>query len=126
MGKYHKYVVTIAICILYVCRIILTNIHCYNIWDCLVYWKVRGPLVNMAPGQVFVPFHFNEQLINQLTQPLFCPKSGEPNYKQTAVQWHSEKVPQGTKVKEQEISGALSHEKVTEKSRKVEVKEKQA
>jgi len=45
--------------------------------------KVKDVVVkvtqNMAPGQVFVPFHFNEQLINQLTQPLFCPKSGEPN-----------------------------------------------
>jgi assimilatory nitrate reductase catalytic subunit len=90
--------------------------------------KVKDVVVkvtqNMAPGQVFVPFHFNEQLINQLTQPLFCPKSGEPNYKQTAVQLHSEKVPQGIKVKEQDIAGELSHEKVTEKSRKVEVKEK--
>ncbi len=79
---------------------------------------------NMAPGQVFVPFHFNEQLINTLTQPLFCPKSGEPNYKQTAVQLHSEKVPQGIKVKKRENSGSLTYEKVAEKSRKVEVKEK--
>jgi len=81
---------------------------------------------NMAPGQVFVPFHFNEQLVNQLTQPLFCPKSGEPNYKQTAVQLHSEKVPMGIKVKEQEIAGALAHEKVSKKSHKVKVTEKEA
>ncbi|MGB5965589.1 MAG: hypothetical protein WBF77_04810 [Sulfurimonadaceae bacterium] len=78
----------------------------------------------MAPGQLFVSFHFNTQLINQLTQPLFCPKSGEPNYKQTTVQLHSEKVPEGIKVKEQDIAGSFSHKKVTEKNRKVEVKEK--
>ncbi len=80
---------------------------------------------NMAPGQVFVPFHFNEQLINQLTQPLFCPKSGEPNYKQTAVQLHSKKVPEGIKVKKQETAGSLTNEKVVEKSREIEVKVKQ-
>ncbi len=91
--------------------------------------KVKDVVVkvtqNMAPGQVFVPFHFNTQLINQLTQPLFCPKSGEPNYKQTAVQLHSEKVPQGIKVKEQEISGEITHEHVIQKYKKVESKEKQ-
>ena len=81
---------------------------------------------NMAPGQVFVPFHFNTQLINQLTQPLFCPKSGEPNYKQTAVQLHSQKVPAGIKVQDQEISGALAHENVLDSSQKLKVKEKKA
>ena len=33
----------------------------------------------------FVPFHFAEQCVNQLTLPAFCPKSREPNYKQCAV-----------------------------------------
>lgn len=89
--------------------------------------KVKDVVVkvtqNMAPGQVFVPFHFNEQLINQLTQPLFCPKSGEPNYKQTAVQLHSEKVPEGIKVKKHESAGSLTYEKAVEMNRKIEVKE---
>ncbi len=67
----------------------------------------------MAPGQVFVPFHFNTQLVNQLTQASFCPKSGEPNYKQTAIQLHSEKVPSGIIMKEDVISGAIVHNKST-------------
>lgn len=46
-------------------------------------------------GHVFVPFHYNEQLINLLTIPEFDPKSFEPNYKQCAVQLHSEAVPEG-------------------------------
>ncbi len=66
----------------------------------------------MAPGSVFVPFHFNTQLVNILTQPEFDPISGEPNYKQTAVQLHSMKVPQGIKLKQRELSGALAHESV--------------
>jgi assimilatory nitrate reductase catalytic subunit len=65
----------------------------------------------VAPGSVFVPFHFNTQLINTLTQPLFCPKSGEPNFKQTAVQLHSAKVPEGITMKETVHSGELSHQK---------------
>lgn len=44
-------------------------------------------------GQIFIPFHFNEQLVNTLTQSEFCPISGQPNYKQTAVQLHSAKYP---------------------------------
>jgi assimilatory nitrate reductase catalytic subunit len=63
-------------------------------------------------GDVFVPFHFNTQLINTLTPSLFCPKSGEPNYKQTAVQLHSVKVPQGIVMTSPEISGELSHERI--------------
>jgi assimilatory nitrate reductase catalytic subunit len=60
----------------------------------------------VAPGQVFVPFHFSKQLINTLTQSLFDPISGEPNYKQTAVQLHSEACPDGVKM-EVPIAGAL-------------------
>lgn len=65
-------------------------------------------------GDVFVPFHFNTQLINQLTASSFCPKSGEPNYKQTAVQLHSQKVPQGIVIKSSEISGEIGYEKITQ------------
>ena len=68
----------------------------------------------VAPGNVFVPFHFNEQLINTLTSSTFCPKSGEPNYKQTAIQLHSEKVPEGLRLSEKEITGILEHQKVEE------------
>lgn len=62
-------------------------------------------------GNVFVPFHFNTQLINTLTPSLFCPKSGEPNFKQTAVQLHSEKVPEGIKMKSPKISGEITLQK---------------
>jgi assimilatory nitrate reductase catalytic subunit len=60
-------------------------------------------------GNIFVPFHFNAQLINTLTQSLFDPISFEPNFKQTAVQLHSQKVPEGVKFPETKISGELSH-----------------
>jgi assimilatory nitrate reductase catalytic subunit len=39
----------------------------------------------VAPGQVFLPFHFSEWNANQLTQSAFDPISREPNYKQCAV-----------------------------------------
>jgi assimilatory nitrate reductase catalytic subunit len=39
----------------------------------------------VAPGQVFMPFHFVENNANQLTQSAFDPISREPNYKQCAV-----------------------------------------
>ena len=39
----------------------------------------------IAPGQVFVPFHYPEANANQLTQAAFDPISREPNYKQSAV-----------------------------------------
>ncbi|SFV52370.1 Assimilatory nitrate reductase large subunit [hydrothermal vent metagenome] len=64
---------------------------------------------SVRPGTVFVPFHFNTQLVNTLTNESFCPKSGEPNFKQTAIQLHSQAVPEGLKMEEKEISGALSH-----------------
>jgi assimilatory nitrate reductase catalytic subunit len=62
-------------------------------------------------GTVFVPFHFNTQLVNRLTQSLFDPKSFEPNYKQTAVRLHSEKVPKGMRFEEEAVAGALGYEK---------------
>jgi len=39
----------------------------------------------VAPGQVFVPFHWVEFNANQVTQSAFDPISREPNYKQCAV-----------------------------------------
>jgi assimilatory nitrate reductase catalytic subunit len=39
----------------------------------------------IAPGQVFLPFHFAESNANQVTQSAFDPISREPNYKQCAV-----------------------------------------
>jgi anaerobic selenocysteine-containing dehydrogenase len=38
-----------------------------------------------APGQVFMPFHFFETNVNEVTQSAFDPVSREPNYKQCAV-----------------------------------------
>jgi assimilatory nitrate reductase catalytic subunit len=40
----------------------------------------------VAPGQVFMPFHFAETNVNEVTQSAFDPVSREPNYKQCAVQ----------------------------------------
>jgi assimilatory nitrate reductase catalytic subunit len=39
----------------------------------------------VAPGQIFVPFHYAEANANQVTQSEFDPVSREPNYKQSAV-----------------------------------------
>ena len=39
----------------------------------------------VAPGQIFVPFHYAEANANQMTQSDFDPISREPNYKQSAV-----------------------------------------
>jgi assimilatory nitrate reductase catalytic subunit len=36
-------------------------------------------------GEVFVPFHWDEQCVNRLTDDQFDPISREPNYKQCAV-----------------------------------------
>lgn len=64
---------------------------------------------NVRVGNIFVPFHYNEQLINTITKAEFDPKSFEPNYKQCAVQLHSIKVPNGIKFVEEEIAGELEH-----------------
>ncbi|MFA6195896.1 MAG: nitrate reductase [Sulfurimonas sp.] len=77
---------------------------------------------SVACGNIFVPFHFNTQLINTLTSDTFCPKSGEPNFKQTAIQLHSKEVPEGLDFKEQEVSGSLSHQSTQEET--VRLKEK--
>jgi assimilatory nitrate reductase catalytic subunit len=51
--------------------------------------RVRGVELRVteiiAPGQVFMPFHFVETNANQITQSAFDPISREPNYKQCAV-----------------------------------------
>jgi anaerobic selenocysteine-containing dehydrogenase len=39
----------------------------------------------VAPGSVFVPFHFAETNANNLTLDAACPISREPNFKQAAV-----------------------------------------
>ena len=64
-------------------------------------------------GDVFVPFHFSEQLINNLTISEFDPKSFEPNFKQCAVNLYSQKVPQGLTLKEEEIAGTLNYNKIS-------------
>lgn len=59
-------------------------------------------------GNVFVPFHFSEQLINAVTIAEFDPKSHEPNFKQCAINLYSEAVPEGLRMREEEIVGELS------------------
>ncbi|BCD59789.1 MULTISPECIES: molybdopterin oxidoreductase family protein [unclassified Nitratiruptor] len=89
--------------------------------------KVENLIVRVtqlvAPGTVFVPFHYNTQLINTLTQSLFDPISGEPNYKQTAVQIHSKKCPGGI-TPTVKIAGELALDR-KETKQKVTVKEEQ-
>lgn len=48
----------------------------------------------VAPGQVFLPFHFAETNANQLTQSAFDPISREPNFKQCAVRVEKPTSPQ--------------------------------
>ncbi len=68
---------------------------------------------SVREGNVFVPFHFNTELVNTLTNESFCPKSGEPNFKQTAIQLHSVEVPEGVRLQEREIAGEIEHVKTT-------------
>jgi len=58
-------------------------------------------------GDCFVPFHYSEQMINNVTLAEFDPKSFEPNFKQCAVNLYSDAVPEGIKQKEVEIAGSL-------------------
>ncbi len=73
--------------------------------------RVTGIIVRVTQsvreGNTFVPFHFNTELVNALTDESFCPKSGEPNYKQTAIQIHSEKVPEGLELPKSDIRGEI-------------------
>ena len=68
---------------------------------------------SVREGNIFVPFHYNTQLVNALTCESFCPKSGEPNFKQTAVQLHSKEVPEGLELKKDEVSAKIEHIKTT-------------
>ena len=79
---------------------------------------------SVASGNIFVPFHFNTQLVNLLTNESFCPKSGEPNFKQTAVQLHSELVPDGLEFKERKIMGSIEHIKTNYEGIHIKEKEK--
>jgi assimilatory nitrate reductase catalytic subunit len=47
----------------------------------------------VAPGQVFVPFHYAEANANAATQSAFDPISREPNYKQSAVRIERSSTP---------------------------------
>jgi len=51
----------------------------------------------VAPGQVFMPFHFAETNANQVTQSAFDPISREPNYKQCAVAVQLSRTPKERK-----------------------------
>jgi predicted molibdopterin-dependent oxidoreductase YjgC len=53
----------------------------------------------IAPGQVFMPFHFFETNANQVTQSAFDPISREPNYKQCAVKVEHSEAHMRAKVK---------------------------
>lgn len=62
---------------------------------------------SVKEGNIFVPFHYNSQLINLVTLPEFDAISFEPNFKQCAVQLHSKTVPEGIVYEEVGISGYL-------------------
>ena len=51
--------------------------------------RVRGIELRVtetvAPGQIFVPFHYAEANANEVTQSAFDPFSREPNYKHSAA-----------------------------------------
>ena len=79
---------------------------------------------SVAKGNVFVPFHFNTALVNALTNDSFCPKSGEPNFKQTAIQLHSSEVPDGLEFQKHENAGQIEHIKTAYEGVKMKEKEK--
>lgn len=43
------------------------------------------PTETMRPGEVYIPFHYDEACVNRVTLDEFDPTSREPNYKQAAV-----------------------------------------
>ena len=47
----------------------------------------------VAPGQIFIPFHYAEANANNLTVSAYDPISREPNYKQAAVLVEKSKIP---------------------------------
>ena len=89
--------------------------------------KVEDVMVRVSQsvrqGNIFIPFHYNTQLVNALTNESFCPKSGEPNFKQTAIQLHSDEVPDGLVFEEAEISGEIEHVKTAYEGIKIKGKE---
>lgn len=76
--------------------------------------KVDGLLVKVTetvrPGNVFVPFHYGEYLINAVTIGDFDPLSFEPNFKQCAVNLYSDALPQGLKAPAVQPAGAIIHQ----------------
>ncbi len=71
-------------------------------------------------GDCFVPFHFSEQMINNLTIADFDPKSFEPNFKQCAVNIYSDNVPEGIKMEETKIAGELEEQNSAKNSNYIE------
>jgi anaerobic selenocysteine-containing dehydrogenase len=61
--------------------------------------RVRGIELRVtetvAPGQIFVPFHYAEANANEVTQSAFDPHSREPNYKQSAARVEPAVDPRG-------------------------------
>jgi assimilatory nitrate reductase catalytic subunit len=47
----------------------------------------------VAPGQIFIPFHYAEANVNNLTVSACDPFSREPNYKQAAVRIEKSMLP---------------------------------
>ncbi len=78
--------------------------------------KVENLIVKVTEvvreGDCFVPFHFSEHMINNITIADFDPKSFEPNFKQCAVNIYSDKVPKGIVKEELKISGVIEHQKL--------------
>ncbi len=74
-------------------------------------------------GDIFIPFHFSEQLINSVTIADFDPKSFEPNFKQCAVNLYSDALPEGIVQKEVEIAGVLEYKNQMQDLKKVLEKE---
>ena len=65
-------------------------------------------------GNCFVPFHYSDKLINDLTIDEFDPHSFEPNFKQCAVQIKSKDKPEGILMKKKRIAGELSYQTTKE------------
>ena len=89
--------------------------------------SIRGSVENLIvkvtevvrEGDCFVPFHFAEQMINNVTIADFDPKSFEPNFKQCAVNLYSDTVPEGIVQAEVEIAGALENPMTLKVSTKI-------
>jgi anaerobic selenocysteine-containing dehydrogenase len=48
--------------------------------------RIRARITTIVrPGEVFIPFHWDDRCVNRLTPDEFDPISKEPNYKQSAV-----------------------------------------